>query len=56
MDLSRSSMEPTSAERREAIRSTFGTKQTSLPTLSMSALRGKADIPDPMSVRMLLTH
>ena len=37
------------AKRREAIRATFGTKQTSLPTLSMTALRGKADIPDPMS-------
>ena len=29
--------------------SAFGTKQTSMLTLSMSAFGGKADIPDPRS-------
>src|SRR4029450_133929 len=33
------------AKRREAIRSTFGTKQTSLRTLSMAALVGKGELP-----------
>jgi len=27
--------------------SAYGTKQTSMSTLSVSAFRGKADIPDP---------
>jgi len=26
-----------------------GTKQTFIPTLNMSALRGRADIPDPVA-------
>jgi len=29
--------------------SASGTKQTFIPTLSMSALRGRADIPDPLA-------
>ena len=29
--------------------SAFGTKQTSISTLNMSAFGGKADIPDPLS-------
>ena len=29
--------------------SASGTKRTSMPTLSMSAFGGKADIPDPRS-------
>jgi len=28
--------------------SAYGTKQTSMPTLSMSVLGGKADIPDAL--------
>jgi len=29
--------------------SAIGTLQTSMPTMSMSAFGGKADIPDPLS-------
>ena len=29
--------------------SAFGTYQTSIPTLNMSAFGGKADIPDPLT-------